>query len=198
MDYFGSIFVSCALVSFGCWLGFLLSLFSSSSCGCCCSGYFCWLLCSSLFPPVLLLSSFCPSGFFFAFFFFFLFFFFLSFCLGCHYSGFFFFSSPFGFRCGSGCSSLLRSSLAFLLLGFGFAGGSFSSFCGSVSYLLLPLPPCFLMLLLALQVFLFFFFSARSSFWCSSPSFAWACFFFSFLLLALPFYYSAWSCGPGG
>ena len=36
IDYFGSIFLSHALVSFGCWLGFLLCLFSSSSCGCCC------------------------------------------------------------------------------------------------------------------------------------------------------------------
>ena len=101
---------------------------------------------------------------------------------------------PFGFAVtpvAPVSSALLRSSLAFLLLGFGFAGGSFSTFCGSVSYLLLPLPPCFVVLRLALQVFLFFFFRARSSFWCSSPFFASACFFLLFLLLALPCSFSA-------
>ena len=125
------------------------------------------------------------------------------------------------FRCGSGCSGLLRSSLAFLILGFGFAWlllfllrfSLFPPLLSSLHHclllvcllvlvrlrilvlqlflrllLLLPLPPCFVssLLLLALQVFLFFF-SARSSFWCSSPSFSF------FLLLALPCYYSAWS-----
>ena len=73
-------------------------------------------------------------------FFFFLLFF--SFCLHCPFSAFFFFffSSSFGFRFCSGCSVLLRSSLAFLLLGFVFAGCSFSSFCGSVSFLLFSSP----------------------------------------------------------
>ena len=43
-----------------------------------------------------------------------------------------------------------------------------------------------------------FFFSARSSFWCSSPFFASSCFFLLFLLLALPCSFSAWSCSSGG